>query len=137
VYFHGPAYQVLEQAYRSDGHVLGRLAGDLPPQHEPAAGQTQIVPRLIELCFQTAGLGELAAKGRLGLPFKVDAVRTLAHPAADARLVAVTHGNGQGVDADEHGTVFLEVRGYRTIEVPEAPDGAALAPFRAALGAGS
>ena len=26
VYFHGPAYQVLERAWREDGHVVGRLA---------------------------------------------------------------------------------------------------------------
>jgi NAD(P)-dependent dehydrogenase (short-subunit alcohol dehydrogenase family) len=140
LYFHGPAFQVVERGWRQGDGVAGQLASPLPADHRPADQPTVMEPRLIELCFQTAGLGELAAKGRLGLPFKVDAVRTLAHPAADARLVAVTHGNGQGVDADvvdEHGTVFLEVRGYRTIEVPEAPDGAALAPFRAALGAGS
>ena len=31
VYFHGPAYQVLEQAWRENGHVIGPLAADLPP----------------------------------------------------------------------------------------------------------
>jgi hypothetical protein len=101
----------------------------------------QMAPRLIELCFQTAGLGELASKGRLGLPFAVDAVRALAHPRADASLVAVTHPNdGRGVDADvidDRGTVCLEVRGYRTTELPQALDVAALAPFRAALEASS
>ena len=35
IYFHGPAYQVLERAYRHDGEVVGRLADDLPPDHEP------------------------------------------------------------------------------------------------------
>ena len=36
VYFHGPAYQVLDRAWRENGHVVGRLAGELPADHEPA-----------------------------------------------------------------------------------------------------
>ena len=35
VYFHGPAYQVLDRAWRDDGHVVGRMAGALPADHEP------------------------------------------------------------------------------------------------------
>ncbi len=59
VYFHGPAYQVLDRAWRDDGHVVGRLAGELPDDHDPASQPTELAPRLIELCFQTAGVWEL------------------------------------------------------------------------------
>ena len=54
VYFHGPAYQVLDRAWRDNGHVVGRLASELPVDHVPSSGPIDFVPRLIELCFQTA-----------------------------------------------------------------------------------
>ena len=63
VYFHGPAYQVLEQAWRDNGQLVGRFAGELPANHEPASQTTEIAPRLIELCFQTAGMWELGSVG--------------------------------------------------------------------------
>ena len=44
-----------------------------PPTSRP--GQpTEIAPRLIELCFQTAGVWELGTVGRMGLPTHVDRV---------------------------------------------------------------
>ncbi|NJD19169.1 MAG: SDR family NAD(P)-dependent oxidoreductase, partial [Gemmatimonadetes bacterium] len=55
-YFHGPAYQVLAEAWRHRGDVAGRFASPLPPNHEPAGQATQVAPRLVELAFQTAGL---------------------------------------------------------------------------------
>ena len=36
VYFHGPAYQVLERAWRSEQGPVGLLASDLPADHVPA-----------------------------------------------------------------------------------------------------
>ena len=82
VYFHGPAYQVLDHAWRANGHVIGALAGDLPPDHEPAERVTDFVPRLIELCFQTAGVWELGTAGRMALPTHVD--RVTRYAGADA-----------------------------------------------------
>ena len=49
VYFHGPAYQVLDRAYRDNGEVVGLMAEHLPPNHEPAELETLMTPRLIEL----------------------------------------------------------------------------------------
>ena len=57
VYFHGPAYQVVERAWRDGDRMVGQMAARLPNNHEPPDLQTIIGPRLIELCFQTAGLG--------------------------------------------------------------------------------
>jgi alkylation response protein AidB-like acyl-CoA dehydrogenase len=71
VYLHGPAYQVLERAWCSNGDIVGRLPPDLPPAHEPPGQPTEIAPRLIELCFPTAGVGELGKLGRMGLPTHV------------------------------------------------------------------
>ena len=71
VYFHGPAYQVLDRAWRDNGAVVG--AARRAAARRPRAGRasTAFVPRLIELCFQTAGVWELGTDR--------------AHGAADAR----------------------------------------------------
>ena len=81
-----------------------------------------MAPRLVELCFQTAGLWQAGREGLLGLPLHVDAVRVLADPAtAPGGLYAVVHPRDERYDCavvDEHGTVLLRVEGYRTIALP-------------------
>jgi hypothetical protein len=138
IYFHGPAYQVLDRAYRHNGEVVGELAADLPPDHEPPELPTLMVPRLIELCFQTAGVWELGTAGRLALPTHAD--RIVRFPGADApgRLAAIVRPreDGETLDAkvvDEQGRVRVLVEGYRTIALPMPLDEAALAPLRAAV----
>jgi NAD(P)-dependent dehydrogenase (short-subunit alcohol dehydrogenase family) len=137
VYFHGPAYQVLERAWLSNGTVLGELARDLPPDHEPPGQPMEMAPRLIELCFQTAGVYELGTEGRLGLPTHVD--RITRYPGEDAGPVwAVVHprDGGDGVDAevvDGSGRVRVRLEGYRTIELPGATEEEVLQPMRAAM----
>lgn len=138
VYFHGPAYQVLGQAYRDDGRVFGELAEDLPPDHDAEAGPTQIVPRLIELCFQTAGLWEIGTAGVLGLPTHVDRLVRFANADAPGRLTAVVRPrpDGSAVDADvvdEHGTVRIRLEGYRTTPLPVPLDPGAIAPRQAVV----
>jgi hypothetical protein len=142
VYFHGPSYQVLDHAYRHNGHIAGRMAADLPPDHEPAGQPTQLVPRLIELCFQTAGVWEIGTQGRMGLPTHIGRVTRFAGADAPGTLTAlVIPGPDGSVDADvvdEHGTVRVRLTGYRTTPLPEPLDEAAIAPLRAvAAGAGS
>jgi Polyketide synthase dehydratase N-terminal domain/Polyketide synthase dehydratase domain len=140
VYFHGPAYQVLERVWRDNGHVVGRLATELPPDHEPETRETEFVPRLIELCFQTAGVWELGTAGRMALPTHVDRVVRFADADAPGRLWAIVspRPTGDGVDADvvdESGRVRVRLEGYRTIELPGGVDADVLAPIRAAMGA--
>ena len=138
VYFHGPAYQVLGRAWREDGRVIGRLADALPDDHDGEL-PLRIAPRLIELCFQTAGLWELGTSGRMALPTHVDRVLLYdARPAQPAPCWAiVTPGGAARSDAsvvDAAGRVLLRLEGYRTIELPGAPDAALLAPIREAIG---
>ncbi len=137
VYFHGPAYQVLDHAWRANGNVIGELAGDLPPNHEPPERVTDFVPRLIELCFQTAGVWELGTAGRMALPTHVDRVTRYAGADAPGRLWAVVTPRDGGIDAevvDDSGHVRVRLEGYRTIELPGLLDPDALAPIRAAMG---
>jgi hypothetical protein len=136
VYFHGPAYQVLERAWRDDGHVVGSFAADLPADHGPGERDTEFVPRLIELCFQTAGVFELGTEGRMALPTHVDRVTRYAGADAPGRLYALVSHRPDGVDAevvDEDGRVRIRLEGYRTTELPGGLDEAALAPIRAAM----
>ena len=124
---------------RGCGATVGRLAGELPPDHEPQNTPTTFVPRLIELCFQTAGVWEIGTEGRMALPTGL--VRVTRYAGADdpGRLFAVVtpRPDGAGTDADvvdEDGRVRVRLEGYRTIELPGALDPDALAPIRAAMG---
>ena len=143
VYFHGPAYRVLESAWGNGSDAaVGRLASNLPANHSPAELPTQISPRLIELCFQTAGMYELGVDGRFGLPARIGRVQKLKEASVvDAQLFTVVrHGNGDsgGFDAevvDESGDVYLRLRGYHTAELPGAAEAAAIEPIRAIFGA--
>ncbi len=139
VYFHGPAYQVLEGAWKNGSGVVGLFADSLPPNHVPDA-PTLVAPRLVELAFQTAGVYELGTAGRMGLPLRVERVRPVRPVEAGAgRLHAVVTPSASGdgtfdarvVDAD--GNVHLVVEGYRTVELPGGAPADRLEPFRAAM----
>ncbi|HEY5677006.1 MAG TPA: SDR family NAD(P)-dependent oxidoreductase, partial [Myxococcales bacterium] len=126
VYFHGPAYRVLERAWNDDGSTVGLLPAALPEDHERTRPLT-LEPRLLELCFQTAGLREMRAKGQMGLPQHVESVEALADAAqARGRLEAVVTDDGAGgFDADvvdEAGHALLRLHGYRTAALPSALD---------------
>jgi malonyl CoA-acyl carrier protein transacylase len=138
VYFHGPAYQVLESAWGGESDTaIGRLANDLPANHSPPDLRTLIAPRVIELCFQTAGMYELGVDGRFGLPAKIGRVQMLKEPRITGMQLytVVRHRDGgPGFDADvvdESGDVFLRLQDYQTVELPGAADAAAVDPIRA------
>ncbi len=120
VYFHGPAYRVLGEAWRAGNAMVGRLASRLPPNHQPATLATLASPRLIELAFQTAGLVEIADAARMGLPHSVDSVVPTRHGDGDLEGAAALLLPGdpeRGHDLDvvaANGTVLLSIRGYRT-----------------------
>jgi len=128
VYFHGPAYQVLGRAWVHDDGAVGELAFDLPDHHHPGDQPLAIAPRLIELCFQTAGLWEMAVKHRMGLPRHVDCVWLHPTPApANGPLYAVVTPDpaGDSFDAyvvDAAGMRYLHLSGYRTVTFRENVD---------------
>jgi hypothetical protein len=139
VYFHGPAYQVLERAWSDDGHIIGRLASELPADHEPTGQPTELSPRLIELCFQTAGIWEIGTTGRMALPMHIDRVTRFQDTEKASRLWAVVTPRNGGVDADvidQAGRVQMRLEGYRTSQVPGELDAEAVAPIRSAIADG-
>ncbi len=127
VYFHGPAYQVIERAWRDGDRVVGQMFRNLPMHHQPPEKLTLVTPRLIELCFQTAGLWEMGVEDRMGLPQYIRELRFW-HPAeaAEGRFFALVTANPDGsFDAevvDEAGTRILYMGGYRTAALPYGVD---------------
>jgi NAD(P)-dependent dehydrogenase (short-subunit alcohol dehydrogenase family) len=136
-YFHGPAYQVVASAFRSDGTSVAALSDDLPPNHRPEQLPLATAPRLAELCFQTAGLWEAGREGRLALPMAVarlsfpgdgpvEAVKAVARPTADGTFdCAVVNGDG---------TVLVRLDGYRTVPIPSPIPDSVAGALRAAYG---
>ena len=138
LYFHGPAYQVMESSWRQGDKVVGLFASHLPPNHDPASAPTLVSPRLIELCFQTAGMWELATKARMGLPYRVGSLSILKQPdMKSARLQSVVIPKAGGdFDAhvvDDKGDVYLTLHGYRTMEMPDQVEDSLLEPLRNAF----
>jgi acyl transferase domain-containing protein/NADP-dependent 3-hydroxy acid dehydrogenase YdfG len=134
LYFHGPAYRVVGSAWRQGDGAAARFADALPDQ----AGEPTVTgPRLVELCFQTAGLWEAGREGRLALPAHVDAVRLGAEPAERPGLLATARPDGRGgfdcVVRDEDGAVVLRVGGYRTVPMPDPVPDEVCAPFRSVM----
>jgi hypothetical protein len=133
VYFHGPAYQVVGRAGRAGASIRADLAAGLPSNHAPAELPLLAAPRLVELCFQAAGLDELVEHQRVGLPNTVERVE-LFSPVEQEGAAAVVAADGAGgyvatvVDAD--GNVLARLVGYRTISLPDVADATALAPLR-------
>jgi len=128
VYFHGPAFQVLERAWRDGDRTVGLLSADLPAGYAPPDAPLVMAPRLIELCFQTAGIRELGSSGHMGLPARVGRV-AVPRPAegADGRLYAMVGAPAADgtVDADvvdETGRVLVRLESYGTVELPEGTD---------------
>src|SRR5208283_5247039 len=98
-----------------------------------------MAPRLIELCFQTAGVWELGVQGRMGLPHRVREVSLLQAPdLAEGPLYAiVTPDTAQATfDAevlDSNGNCYLRLVGYQTVALPDAVDSEHLKKLQAIM----
>jgi hypothetical protein len=137
VYFHGPAYRVLSDAWRANGGPAGRFATDLPPNHRPEDAVTLTAPRLLELCFQTSGLWEIGRHGRMALPHRIRRVQ-LQPGASEASgpLYAVAQPRDDGFDCavvDDGGRIVMRLEGYRTVELPGGVPDEQRKPLQAAM----
>ena len=137
VFPHGPAYQVLGEAWSTDGTVVGRFAAELPGDHVPADNPNATQPRLAELCFQTASLWGIGLTGQLALPAHADLIRTLGQPSADGQLFAVVRPASDGSYdcrvVDSAGHVLVHLDGYRATPLPGVLSGDLAEPIRAAM----
>jgi malonyl CoA-acyl carrier protein transacylase len=138
LYFHGPAFQVLDGVQLSGNTVLGKLRSHLPPF---TSGGLELLstPVLVELCLQTAGIWEAGKTGTLCLPSsigfirlynsKVDGIPVYAEVTpskdADGRMCF----DARVIDAKGH--LFLEISDYRTSPLPYTVEDNILAPMQA------
>lgn len=139
LYFHGPAFQVLECVQRSGEHVMGRFAKDnfSPTTNEQSSINT---PLLVELCFQTAGLWEAGTTGIMALPKSIGTLTIYPRRVNGEPIFAeVTprKENGKIVfDArvvDSKGHMYLELSNYETAPLPYAAEPALIEPMKALL----
>ncbi len=138
VYFHGPAYQVIERAWWDGKRMIGLLAAALPSNHQPTDQPTLMAPRLIELCFQTAGLWEMSVQNRFGLPQDVHQVSLLRAPDPAERLYAIVtpnpdEGSFDAEVVDTKGSCYLQLSGYRTAALPSNVDAEAFKVLHAVM----
>jgi hypothetical protein len=137
LYFHGPAFQVLEGVQISGNTVLGKLKSHLPPF---TSGGLELLstPVLVELCLQTAGIWEAGKTGTLCLPRSIGNIclysTNLGGIPVYAEVTPVKDADGQiSFDArvmDAKGHLLLELHNYRTSPLPYTVDDKILAPMQ-------
>lgn len=142
LYFHGPSFQILEGVQKSGEHVIGKMRTEPPPmiaQRRPDL----LIPILVELCFQTAGLWEAGKTGILGLPSSIGHLTLYSCPPRnDAPIYAevTPHPSAEGslsFDArvmDAAGNLYLEIKEYRTSPLPYPIEQELLKPFQTWMG---
>jgi hypothetical protein len=138
IYFHGPAYQVIDRVGKGDGVVVGAMAGELRPNHLPEDRSLATTPRLTELAFQTAGVWEIGVNGTMALPLHIDRVVYAGkQQSIQGQLRAIVRPRNDGAfDAfvvDESGVGLVEMSGYRTVQLPTPLDGRSAAQLREAM----
>ena len=139
LYFHGPAFQVLDGVQNSEGTVLGRLNKNLPPA--TSDGRRLSTPTLVELCFQTAGIYEAGATGVLALPQSIGSLHIYRDDIRDTPIFAeVTplHAKDGSLSfnarvLDENGNIYLEIKNYHTSPLPYAAEPGLIAPLKVLL----
>ena len=139
LYFHGPAYQVVDRAWWDGNRIVGLMSKTLPINHQPFERPTLMAPRLLELCFQTAGLWEMGVQGRMGLPLHIDKVCLFrVQELAEGRLCAIVtphadQGSFEADVVDAQGNQFVHLSGYRTVPLPDSIDAERLKALQTAM----
>ena len=124
IYFHGPAYQVLDKVLLDDARAIGVMSIQRPPAISPPNAAAIVDPLLIELCFQTAGIWQAARDGVLALPAEVTSMsvyKPMPTPGEPPLFAVITPDSDGGFDAqvrDEAGEVYVTLRGYHTVAMP-------------------
>jgi 3-oxoacyl-(acyl-carrier-protein) synthase/NAD(P)-dependent dehydrogenase (short-subunit alcohol dehydrogenase family)/uncharacterized ubiquitin-like protein YukD len=137
LYFHGPAFQVLDGVQQTGEQVMGKLRGNLPAITAQEHGLAT-APLMVELCLQTAGIWEIGKTGALALPSRIGSLRLYPIPEPTGVVFAEVkpRKNDDGVtlyDArvlDAEGRVYLELENYSTEPLPYTLEETLLAPVK-------
>jgi malonyl CoA-acyl carrier protein transacylase len=133
VYFHGPAYQVIEKSWKKKDDLIASFASKISGNHIPENLAMKAMPRLIEFCFQTAGIIELGSAGKMGLPSGISRVNIFDDIEEGSELKAVVsneNGQSDALIIDKKGNVLIEVSGYTTAELNSIQDEQLLKPLK-------
>ncbi|GIL15579.1 MAG: hypothetical protein BroJett039_07520 [Chloroflexota bacterium] len=125
IYFHGPAYQVLERVQVDGDTAIAEIKMNLPADTARGEGEWLIAPRLVEFCFQTTGIWEIKTRGVMALPMAIGSVSAYRQlrEADGKKLYAMVQALNDGAQfdamvVDETGAVYAHLRGYRTVQLP-------------------
>jgi acyl transferase domain-containing protein/NAD(P)-dependent dehydrogenase (short-subunit alcohol dehydrogenase family)/phosphopantetheinyl transferase len=125
-FFHGPAFQVLQDA---GGVARQGLLVDAIVEHAFIASALVTRPLILEAAFQAAGLHRMAVAGVMALPASIDLVLLGSHPSDGAVLHlmarATTNAAATAYDVDVDGPdgAVLRLRGFRMIDTGPLPPG--------------
>ncbi|MBN1581389.1 MAG: SDR family NAD(P)-dependent oxidoreductase, partial [Anaerolineae bacterium] len=135
IYFHGPAFQVLEGVCASGAagarQVLGKFSDSLQQ-----IDNVLIPPLLVELCLQTAGVWEIGKTGVMALPAAIEQVIVHRLDLNGGPLYAdmvPREGDEMVFDGrvlDTQGNVYIEMQGYHTTPFSKLGEESLLAPLR-------
>ncbi len=136
LFFHGPAFQILNGAGANEDGVVASLNTDL--LHELAEENKYLItPMLIESCFQAVGLYEAGLSGRIALPASVGTVTVYEHTINGLPLYSeiTPHDTGDEVGysarvIDAEGNLYVEIDDYRTVKQALGAEEAILKPIR-------
>ena len=136
LYFHGPAFQVLEGVQRSGDLLLGKLNASRPTLLAGTRGEPSM-PVLVELCFQTAGLWEAGKTGVMALPRSIESLKIYPHQVNGVPIFAevspIMQDGKLTFDArvvDAKGHLYLEMKNYRTSPLPYKADQQLITPLK-------
>ena len=148
LYFHGPAFRVLEGVSFSGGVLTGKLNRTRPPLAANLSSGVN-APALVELVMQTAAAWEIGNAGALCLPYLLTRL-TIHSPlftrdpegVTDTGIFAVVtpHSRPDGVTVfdghvvDGRGMLYLSIEGYQSSPLPYTAEEHQLQPFRKLLG---
>ncbi len=139
IFFHGPAYQVIDSAWKNGNQIVGQFAQNLSPNHDPADLPLTASPRFLEMCFQSASLEGLVFQSKLGLPDAFRKFQILASPEMDPSatyFAVVTSNPDETYDVrivDSKGSIYLVLQGYRTMNLPDPVPADLLEPLQKGL----
>lgn len=99
-FFHGPAFQVVEQAYLSENTMIARGVPSLPPL-STETGRASVTPvRVVELCLQASGLLDAALCHRMTVPLSIRRVELYGTQDLSGLWVQACHsGDGAEIHA--------------------------------------
>jgi malonyl CoA-acyl carrier protein transacylase len=125
LYFHGPAFQVLEGVKQEGAVMVGKLRANRLGITASAHALVS-APLLVELCMQTAGVWEIATTGTLALPKSIGQLRVYCSELnGEALFAEVSSESGEDGRPhytarvkDNQGKVYIEVEDYRTEPLP-------------------